>query len=249
MVIKIVRMIRKKSQVFMARRYKDVYLPIHRSNEHLTVDDDYVNSAFQQISALKQYSSLSQKTNVLDFGCGQGRLATGLLLCCPDLGNYTGIDTDLDAIKWCKRWIQKFHTKYSFIHVAAHNALYNPTAIHRPNLPISENSFDVIFLNSVFSHMLSDDVYFYLNQLNQGLKQEGIIYLTAFIEEDVPEVMENPPGYLNKVSTLPLHRVRYNKKLFLDLMTKSGYKIIEFKHQSILRTKQSVLIAKKNLDL
>ena len=232
----------------MARRYRGVYLPIHRSNEHLGDDDIYVNSALQQISELKQYSPLSQKTSVLDFGCGQGRLAIGLLLSCSDLGSYTGIDTDLDAINWCKRWIQKYHTNYSFTHVEAHNALYNPNAIQRPKLPISENSFDVIFLNSVFSHMLSDDVSFYLNQLNQGLKPGGIIYLTAFIEEDVPEVMENPPGYLNKESTLPLHRVRYNKKFFLELMAKSGYKIIEFKHQSILRSKQSVLIAEKNLD-
>jgi len=244
LVIEIVRMIRKKSQVFMARKYKGVYLPVYRSNEHLTADDDYVNSALQQISELKEYSSFSQKTSVLDFGCGQGRLAIGLLLCCPDLGNYTGIDTDLDAINWCKRWIQKYHLKYTFLHVKAHNALYNPTATDRPNLPISKYSFDVIFLNSVFSHMLSDDVSFYLNQLFQGLKEGGIIYLTAFIEEDVPEVMENPPGYLNRASTLPLHRVRYNKEYFFDLMIKSGYKIIEFKHQSIPRTKQSVLIAK-----
>ena len=242
-------MIRKKSQVFMARRYKDVYLPFLRSNEHLSDDENYVNSALWQISELKQYSPLSQKTSILDFGCGQGRLAIGLLLCCSDLGSYTGIDTDLDAINWSKRWIQKKHTNYSFIHVEAHNALYNPTASHRPNLPVSDNTFDVIFLNSVFSHMLSDDVSFYLNQLNQGLKSGGIIYLTAFIEEDVPEVMENPPGYLNKVSTLPLHRVRYNKKFFLDLMAKSGYKVVEFKHQSIQRSKQSVLIAEKILDL
>jgi SAM-dependent methyltransferase len=248
LVKKIIKMIRKNSQVFKARRYKDGYLPIHRSNEHLTDDETYVNSALQQISELKQYSPLSQNTSILDFGSGQGRLAIGLLQCCPDLGNYTGIDTDLCAIKWCKRWIHKYHTNYTFIHVDAHNARYNPTAIHRPKLPILENTFDVIFLNSVFSHMLSDDVAFYLNQLNKGLKPGGIIYLTAFIEEDVPDEMENPPGYLNKVSTSPLHRVRFNKKFFLNLMAKSGYKIIEFKHQSIPRSKQSVLIAEINPD-
>jgi len=242
------RRLRKKSQVFMARRYKHVYLPFFRSNEHLTDDEAYIDSASQQISELKEYSPLSQNTKLLDFGSGQGRLAIGLLLSCPDLAYYCGIDTDLDAIHWCNRWIHKYHPQYSFIHVQAHNALYNPTALDRPELPISKNSFDLVFLNSVFSHMLSDDISFYLGQLNQGLIPGGVIYLTAFIEENVPDVIENPPGYLNRESTLPLHRVRYNKNFFFNMMVKSGYKVVEFKHQSIQRTKQSVLIAEKTLD-
>jgi len=239
------RKIRKISQVFIARRYKHVYLPLTRSNEHLTDDKAYVESALSQITELKEYCPLSKNTNILDFGSGQGRLAIGLLLNCPELGSYCGIDTDLYAIKWCNRWIHKFHPQYSFVHVEAHNALYNPTSNSRPELPISKNSFDLVFVNSVFSHMLSNDTSFYLDQLNQGLKPGGIIYLTAFIEENVPDVTENPPGYLNRNSTLPLHRVRYNQEFFFNLMIESGFRILKFKYRSITRSKQSVIIAEK----
>ena len=242
---KILRKIRKKSQVFLARRYKGVYLPLHRANEHLNDDVEYINSAIQQIGVLEQYSPLSKNTRVLDFGCGQGRFANGLLLYYPELAKYSGIDTDLDAIKWCKRWIQKHHPHFTFLHVDAHNARYNPTAILRPELPLSPGKYNIAFLNSVFSHMVSDDVNFYLGQINQTLDINGVIYLTAFIEKNVPAVEENPPGYLNRLSTLPLHRVRYEEEFFFNMVTESDFKILHFDHQGIQRTKQSVLIAEK----
>ena len=93
--------------------------------------------------------------------------------------------------------------------------------------------------------MLVRDVTFYLSQLHYSLREGGIIYLTAFIEEDVPDVEENPPGYLNKKSSGALHRIRYDKKFFLDLVEKAGFSIVDFQYQSIKRTQQSVVVAKK----
>ena len=40
--------------------------------------------------------------------------------------------------------------------------------------------------------MLSDDVEFYLEQLHKALGKKGVMYVTAFIEEDVPQIEENP---------------------------------------------------------
>ena len=94
--------------------------------------------------------------------------------------------------------------------------------------------------------MLSDDVEFYLEQLHKALGKKGVIYVTAFIEEDVPQIEENPEGYLDRHSVGPLHRVRYERAFFIDLFEKVRFNIFDFQHQKFERTKQSLLVAGKN---
>ena len=129
------------------------------------------------------------------------------------------------------------------MHLPAYNARYNKTAEGKRALPFDDESFDLIFLNSVFSHMMTDDVQFYLKEFERVLSKDGAVYATAFIEEDVPEVEENPKGYLGK-STGALHRVRFEKRFFFGLVEQSGLKVDRFLHQVFERTKQSVVILK-----
>ena len=92
--------------------------------------------------------------------------------------------------------------------------------------------------------MLSKDIIFYLNEFNRILIKGGIVYMTAFIEEGVADVEENPNGYIDN-SSGRLHRVRYEKDFFFKLVEDAGFKINNFLHQEIKRTKQSVLIIEK----
>ncbi|HIN61911.1 MAG TPA: hypothetical protein EYM89_04045 [Candidatus Marinimicrobia bacterium] len=94
--------------------------------------------------------------------------------------------------------------------------------------------------------MLSDDVEFYLEQLHKALGKKGVMYVTAFIEEDVPQIEENPEGYLDRHSVSPLHRVCYERTFFFDLFEKARFNIFDFQHQKFERTKQSLLVAGKN---
>ena len=186
-----------------ARQYKNIYLPLRRSNEKLADDDSYINSALSQI------------------------------------------DSDASAINWCTRWINRFHPNFAFHHIPAHNARYNPSSSPRRPLPFEEASFELAFLNSVFSHMLTEDVQFYLGEMHKLLIPGGLIYATAFVEESVPEEEENPEGYLNKNSAGPLHRVRYEKNFLLGLFEQAGFHLVDFVHHGIERTGQSVIVARK----
>jgi len=103
------------------------------------------------------------------------------------------------------------------MHLPAENARYNPTEKGLKALPYKKNEFNLIFLNSVFSHMLTTDIKFYLSEFYKVLNMNGKVYLTAFIEENVPNVEENPKDYLNK-SVGALHRVRYEKEFFYSLV-------------------------------
>jgi SAM-dependent methyltransferase len=233
-------------QLYRRRKYQDLYLPYFRSNESLADDERYIQSAVDLVDSLLRYTDLTPDTRLLDFGCGQGRFANALILAVPDFGYYCGIDTDIISIKWCQRWIQKYHPNFNFIHTDAYHPRYNPVAKSRPEIPLQGSSFDIAFAHSVFSHMLEDDVQFYLKELHQILKTNGLVYLTAFIEENVPDVEENPPGYLDKVSVGLLHRVRYAKSYFLNLVERCGFDLEDFQHQAIERTKQSILVAHKS---
>ncbi|MEE2876900.1 MAG: class I SAM-dependent methyltransferase [Candidatus Neomarinimicrobiota bacterium] len=226
-----------------ARRYKNIYLPTKRSNEKLYDDESYINSVLEQIDFLNRYVDLNDNTRIIDFGCGQGRFANGLILKFPNLQLYRGVDTDDNAISWCKRWIQSFHNNFAFHHIPAHNARYNPSSSPRQPISLENASFDLAFLNSVFSHMLAEDVQFYLREMHRMLVRSGIIYATAFMEESVPEMEENPEGYLNRSSTGPLHRVRYEKNFLLGLFEESGFELIDFRHRGIERTGQSIIVA------
>lgn len=231
-----------------ARHHRELNLPHPgaRSNQSLESDDAYIESAVAQVTDLLGLCELGVEPDILDFGCGQGRLANGLIVTKARIGAYHGIDTDGAAISWCQRWISDDHPDFRFTHVPARNGRYNPRATGRQPLPGSNGSYDLVFLNSVFSHMLSDDVAFYASEFARVLRPGGSMYATAFIEDGVPDEEENPDGYLPEMgpSQGALHRVRFDRPHFESLIQDSGLSIVEIRHRAIERTGQSVVVAR-----
>lgn len=227
------------------RRYGSLNLPLIRSNENLSEDADYVNSAVEQVDELTRYTSIGASSRILDFGCGQGRFANGLLARALQVERYCGVDAQMESIEWCQKWISEPHPEFEFVHVAAHNERYNAGAELRPRIPVEDESFDIAFVNSVFSHMLANDVVHYLLEIHRALRERGLLYLTAFLEDDVPNVEENPHSYLGRLSSGRLHRVRYERSYFLGLINTSGFELAGFRYRGIERTKQSVVVGRK----
>jgi FkbM family methyltransferase len=223
--------------------YEGIILPVTRSNQGLSDHKAYLDSGVEQINFLKEYHLISRNSKILDFGCGQGRLLNSLKYSKTKFSKYTGLDTSEDSIKWCQKYLAKSNG-IEFIHLPAENARYNPNVKGLKHLPFENNEFDLIFLNSVFSHMLTDHITFYLSEFYKVLKNGGSLYLTAFIEENVPSVQENPNNYLSK-SSGALHRVRYEKNYFFELIKNAKFEFSSFHHQIITRTHQSVVVIKK----
>lgn len=217
-------------------------LPRRRSNEGLDDAQAYLASAAEQIRWLQAADALHPATRLLDFGCGQGRLVNGLAWTGTPVADYLGIDTNRTAIDWCQRHLSGYRAPYRFLHLPAHNARYNPGAEERPALPLENGAVDLVFLNSVFSHMLADDVRFYLGEFRRVLAPRGRLYLTAFIEDGVPAVEENPAGYRGEHHGA-LHRVRYERGFFLGMLEAGGFECLRFEHEGITRTGQSVVLA------
>lgn len=224
-------------------KFESLNLPAFRSNQGLKSNQDYINSGIEQLDFLISENLLNADTDILDFGCGQGRLVNAMEYAASPFKSYCGVDTSKRSVDWCEKHL-RYSNKYRFIHLPAYNEMYNKEAKGLRKLPFEESKFDLIFLNSVFSHMMSDDIEFYLKEFHRVLKDDGFVYITAFIESNVPEVEENPDNYISK-TTGALHRVRYEKMYFTKLIERNKFNLEKFYHQYIDRTKQSVLILKK----
>lgn len=210
-------------------------------------DDRYLASAVEQVDHLRTAGVLEDGAVVIDFGCGQGRFAYGLLARMPGVAAYLGIETHQPSINWCINSISPADARFRFEHIASHNARYNPSAPLRPSLGLPPAEADLVFANSVVSHMLVEDVLHYAAELHAALRPGGAWYLTAFTESGVPDVEENPPGYLEEhgVSKGALHRVRYRDGYLFELLASAGFGLTEYRHRSEKRTGQSSLLVER----
>lgn len=139
-------------------------------------------------------AGLKPDSQILDIGCGNGRIALALEPFLTGKGWYDGFDIVKSGIEWCK---QRFDpSRFRFTHVDAYNLLYNPDGkiesrdVVFPYLG-SEN-FDFVIANSVFTHMLPEGTERYLSEISRVSKPGFRGYLTFFLLNDsVIDRMEN----------------------------------------------------------
>jgi len=104
--------------------------------------------------------SLSGIREMLDFGCGCGRLVLALQGRSLAELRVTGCDVDTRAVHWCQQSLKEF----KFI---VNHAL--------PPSPFENESFDLIWCGSVFTHLDENHQDLWLDELNRVLKPNGIL--------------------------------------------------------------------------
>lgn len=210
-------------------------------------DPFFLASAQSEAQRLVRRCGLSTASTVLDIGCGVGRLPIGILDQVGNIRDYQGIDIQSKSIQWCKLHIENAHPSFQFRLVDVRNRCYNPRGSALDNsfrLPYTDQSFDIVYLYSVFSHMLQDDVSVYLGEIRRLLSSNGRVFLTAFLEEGVADVMENPPGYRMKWNG-PLHGVRFDKAFFARLVGEAGLRVREFEYGQETDGQSAVYLSQK----
>ena len=148
-----------------------------------------VGDAF--FGTLKRHS-LMPEMDVLDVGCGQGRMARPMTEFLK--GRYEGFDIDGSGIEWCKAQY-KDAPNFTFHHADVFNARYNKTgqvAAKDYNFPFEDNCFDRVFLTSVFTHMFKEDVENYLSEIARVLKPGGRCLVTWFLLDEVSRRSQHP---------------------------------------------------------
>ena len=122
-----------------------------------------LGAAFYRI--LNNQCELGPKTRVLDFGCGWGRISRFLVRTIRE-ENIFGVDVENSTVMAA----EKSMPSATFKCVAPGEVL-----------PFEENSFDVVFSNSVFSHLSEASYLHYINEITRCLKPGGKL-LASFLD-------------------------------------------------------------------
>jgi cyclopropane fatty-acyl-phospholipid synthase-like methyltransferase len=144
-------------------------------------------SSAAYVARLRELAGLTPSSRVLDIGSGMGRLAVGLIPFFDERGSYDGLDIVPAGIKWCRDNITPKHPNCRFHLAEVYNAEYNPKGtVQAKNykLPFEADTFDLVVLVSVFTHMLPEEVDNYLGEIARVLKPGGRCYATYSLLTD-----------------------------------------------------------------
>jgi ubiquinone/menaquinone biosynthesis C-methylase UbiE len=140
----------------------------------------------------------------MDLGCGWGRVALTLALYGYGnerfSGNYIGIDVDQELIAWARKHFEPDHFRFEL--APTRSTVYNPDGSDELyQLPAPEGSQDFVFSNSLFTHLLEQDMVTYLRESARVLRPGGKISMTVFCIDQMRE-----HGLLGRRWTFP-HRI------------------------------------------
>ena len=200
------------------------------------VGGDYHVVGRRAFRYLSEYVNLQPEMSVLDIGCGCGRLAVPLSSFLAS--EYRGLDVAPDMIDWCRKNISPRNPHFQFDAADIYNALYNPSGsltAETFRLPYESESFDVIVLISVFTHLLPGTVSNYLREASRTLRSNGRILATFFLVNNREEAHEPTPiglrfqheceGYWLADRSLPETAVAYSESLVQTLSSDAGLQI------------------------
>jgi len=164
----------------MAQRRLEDFVP---PPELFAARNDYAEVARNLFDVLVEVSGLQPGERVLDVGCGTGRVAAPLLDHLGPEGSYEGFDRDAGRIAFCNERIAPLHPGFRFQAVDVFNS-ERQKGTERAGaftFPYPDEDFDVVFLFSVFTHMLPDGVERYLSEIARVLTPGGRSVITWFL--------------------------------------------------------------------
>ena len=132
-----------------------------------------------------ELAGLRAEHRVLDIGSGIGNLAVGLIDHLQ--GTYDGFEVHREAVDWCRRAITPRYPTFRFHRADLVSGAYNPdgrVSAAQYRFPFPDKSFDVIFLGSVYTHLLPEDTRQFVHEVSRLLAPGGFCVASYFLLND-----------------------------------------------------------------
>jgi len=182
------------------------------------------------------WCELKPDARVLDVGCGIGRMAIPLTRYLNEQGSYEGFDIVPEGVDWCTKKITPKHPRFRFQLADVFSHKYNPEGKFKASeysFPFENEAFDFVFLASVFTHMMPQDVDNYMKEISRVLAQKGKCLITFFLlnEESLPLIaakksrldFKNDLGKFRTIDpNTPERAIAYDEAFIVGLYEKRG---------------------------
>ena len=210
--------------------------PPLRLRRHVGPLRSFESSGAEFMSYLRLLAGLRPDERVLDVGCGCGLLALQLTDYLGERGRYTGVDIHAPSVEWCRRHVTPAHPNFEFARVDVRSDAYNPGGRHAAEeyaFPFADESFDVVLLKSVFTHLLPGAAENYLKEVARLLSPGGRALATFFLLNERQEALRREGR--NRIDFLygegvwrhayrerPESAVAYREEFVLGLLERHG---------------------------
>jgi SAM-dependent methyltransferase len=192
-------------------------------------------------------------SNIVDIGCGCGRYAMPLSRFALGQetfrGKYLGIDVDREMIAWCRKHFRP--ERFRFDHADIQNTVYNPAGRLGPkdySIPVEDSSQDLVFSNSVFTHLLEDGLRHYLAEAYRILRSGGWMVGSVFCLENMAGSLGGRWTFVHQVGNAKVETVEYPEAAvaYQDAYLKQLCEAAGFREITMVRgAEQSLLQCRK----
>jgi SAM-dependent methyltransferase len=155
-----------------------------------TGSGDYLGIGKTFLGYFIKYANITPEYSILDIGSGIGRMAIPLTNYLSPEGRYEGFDIVKKGVDWCNENISSRYSNFNFKLIPLRNDLYNNSTNEKAvnlKFPYENDSFDFVFLTSVFTHMIPEDVVNYITEIHRVLRKNKTCFITFFILDDQSE--------------------------------------------------------------
>jgi SAM-dependent methyltransferase len=212
----------------------------------------------QLVNDMRHHCDLTPSSDVLDMGCGPGRVAAPLtrFLQPAHGGSYEGFDVMPKSIKWCQKAITPKYPSFRFQLADLHNAQYNPKGSQRADsyvFPYDDESFDVALAASLFTHLQPFEGQRYIEEAYRVLRPGGRLFSTWFLLNDNAKEMlrtsrshasrdavkldheytdEQGNRFRSAFAEAPEHMIAIDEQLVRDQHERAGLEVTEVRYGS-----------------
>ena len=188
---------------------------------------------------LKRIANLTGRTdwsnlNILDYGCGV-KFSQALIQYNIDVQAYVGIDVYKKMIQCLNDRVSQ--PNFHYFNVPFKNEMYNKTGVEltaKVELPGNIKAYDLIILQSVFTHFNPTDFLALLHVLRRYAASGACMFFTCFIDND----MEH--DFLDSVPEKPLLKAYYKEHYIREMLKESNWKVISLNPPSFQMMHQFV---------